>query len=98
MNYTSLLETTYQNMMSCDISEIEHYRNIADNLVYLKKENFIRFDMGNPIMDYVYEQALECNLTELEFQMVIPRYKFYIEKGFTREQAFESALLEITTK
>lgn len=39
MNYQTLLDSTYQNIMTCDLTEIEHYRNIANKLVDLVKEN-----------------------------------------------------------
>lgn len=95
MNYQSLLNATYSDMLNCDISEMEHYRNIGDNLVALLKENKVTFNMGNEVENYVWQNSLDNNLTEIEFEMVRIIYFEYIRRGFDMVSAFDNAMLEV---
>jgi hypothetical protein len=95
MNYNTLLSTTYQNLMDCENSEIEYYRSIADNLLELKKENHVTVNVGNSIENYAWNTSLDLGLSELEFNMLLPRYKLYLSKGFSMQDAYDAALREI---
>ena len=95
MNYTILLETAYQNMMNCDISELQYYRNICDNLVALKKQTFVSFEGHSPIHEFVFNECMEAGLSEVQYFFIRKRFDFYINRGFDKHQALSSAFMEV---
>lgn len=95
MNYTILLETAYQNMMNCDISELQYYRNICDNLVALKKQTFVSFEGRSPIHEYVFQECLMAGVSEVEYFDIRVAFDIYMNKGFDKVESLNYAFLEV---
>lgn len=98
MNYTILLHTVYQAILDAPIQEKPYWENMANNLKELEGKNRIKFDVGDEQMNDFYELALYHNITELEFQMMLPRYRFYLSKGYKSEDAYWCASMDISDK